>query len=104
MGQNVYMPVQILNGTPLFYEDGAGEPLVLVHGSWVEHTSWDFVIAGLARSHRIVRYDRRGHGQNSAPPEGRVDPLIVPRSTNPSDASRLVRKGSFVHHAALVQG
>jgi pimeloyl-ACP methyl ester carboxylesterase len=64
------MPVQIFNGTPLFYEDdGAGEPLVMVHGSWVEHTSWDFVTTGLARTHRIVRYDRRGHGQSSSSPE-----------------------------------
>src|ERR1700682_5672729 len=69
-GQNVCMSTRIFNGTPLFYEDeGAGEPLVLVHGSWVEHTSWVLVVAGLARTHRFVRYDRRGHGQSSAPPE-----------------------------------
>jgi pimeloyl-ACP methyl ester carboxylesterase len=68
------MPTEIFNGTPLFYEDeGAGEPVVLVHGSWAEHSNWDFVVAGLARTHRVVRYDRRGHGQSTTPPaEGTV--------------------------------
>jgi pimeloyl-ACP methyl ester carboxylesterase len=63
------MPTQTLNGTPLFYSsEGAGEPLVLVHGSWAEQTTWDLVVPGLARSSRVVRYDRRGHGQSTAPP------------------------------------
>jgi pimeloyl-ACP methyl ester carboxylesterase len=59
---------------PLFYEvDGDGEPLVLVHGSWAEHTTWNAVAPALAHSHRVVRYDRRGHGQSTAPPaEGTV--------------------------------
>jgi pimeloyl-ACP methyl ester carboxylesterase len=64
------MPTQIFNGTPLFCDDkGDGEPLVLVHGSWAEQTTWDLIVAGLARTHRVVRYDRRGHGQSTAPPE-----------------------------------
>ena len=68
------MPTQVVHGTPLFYEvDGDGEPLVLVHGSWAEQTNWDPVVPGLARSHRVVRYDRRGHGQSTTPPaEGTV--------------------------------
>jgi len=64
------MTSQVFNGTSLFYKDeGDGEPVVLVHGSWTEHTSWDFVVAGLSSTHRVVRYDRRGHGQSTAPPE-----------------------------------
>ena len=64
------MPTRICNGTTLFYEDqGDGEPLVLVHGSWADHTNWDLVAGPLARTHRVVRYDRRGHGQSTAPPE-----------------------------------
>ncbi len=68
------MPIQVFNGTPLFYEvDGDGEPLVLVYGSWAEQTNWNAVVPGLARSHRVVRYDRRGHGQSKASPvEGTV--------------------------------
>ena len=74
LGQNASVPTQVFNGTPLFYEvDGDGEPLVLVHGSWAEHTTWNAVIPGLARSHRVVCYDRRGHALSTAPPaEGTI--------------------------------
>jgi len=36
------MPQQpSVDGTRLFYElSGSGDPLVLVHGSWVEHKDW----------------------------------------------------------------
>jgi pimeloyl-ACP methyl ester carboxylesterase len=69
------MPTQTFNGTALFYEDqGDGEPVVLVHGSWAEQTTWDLVVPGLARTHRVIRYDRRGHGQSTAaaPEQGTV--------------------------------
>jgi pimeloyl-ACP methyl ester carboxylesterase len=52
-------PQQRLNGTELFYElTGSGDPLVLVHGSWTDHKSWQFVVPGLARSFRVLTYDR----------------------------------------------
>jgi len=38
------MPEQRVIRVNLFYElIGSGDPLVLVHGSWVDHTSWRFV-------------------------------------------------------------
>jgi pimeloyl-ACP methyl ester carboxylesterase len=61
--------IRTFNGTPLFYNDeGDGEPVVLVHGSWAEHSNWDLIVPGLARSYRVIRYDRRGHGQSEADP------------------------------------
>jgi len=57
-----------MNGTRLHYErSGAGDPLVLVHGSWVDGSVWDAVLATLARSFNVVSYDRRGHGRSSCP-------------------------------------
>jgi pimeloyl-ACP methyl ester carboxylesterase len=55
-----------VNGVRLFYEiTGTGEiPLVLVHGSWVSHHSWDLVVPRLARSFRVLAYDRRGHSES----------------------------------------
>jgi len=49
------MPEQRVNGAKLFYElNGSGDPLVLVHGSWVDHKDWQLVVPHLARSFRSI--------------------------------------------------
>ena len=60
------MPTATINGVQIFNElSGTGEvPLVLVHGSWVSHHSWDFVVPRLAESFRVLTYDRRGHSES----------------------------------------
>jgi pimeloyl-ACP methyl ester carboxylesterase len=63
------MPLLHLNGTRLHYERaGAGTPLVLVHGSWVDCRVWQAVLPSLVRSFDVVIYDRRGHSRSSCPP------------------------------------
>jgi pimeloyl-ACP methyl ester carboxylesterase len=58
-----------INGIELYYElsGQAGEPLVLVHGSWGEHHGWDLMVPALARSFRVLTYDRRGHSRSERP-------------------------------------
>src|SRR5918992_1380354 len=59
------MPRLRVNGVELYYEViGEGDPLVLVHGGWGDHTSWRLVVDEFARSYQIVTYDRRGHSQS----------------------------------------
>jgi pimeloyl-ACP methyl ester carboxylesterase len=59
------MPRIRADGVHLYYEIiGEGDPLVLVHGGWGDHTSWRLVVAELARSYQVVAYDRRGHSQS----------------------------------------
>ena len=49
-------------------EAGAGEPIVLLHG-WPQHWyCWRKVIPALAREHRVICPDLRGHGWTDAPP------------------------------------
>jgi pimeloyl-ACP methyl ester carboxylesterase len=57
------------NGTPLAYDEaGSGDPVVLVHGSWNQRQAWMFFVPELSSSFRVVSYDRRGHGESTAPP------------------------------------
>ena len=46
---------------------GSGPTVVLVHGSWDDHSAWSAVAALLAPSCRVVVYDRRGHGDSTVP-------------------------------------
>jgi len=63
------MTIADVNGVQLHYErSGAGVPLVLVHGSWVDCRNWDGVIPLLRDSFDVVVYDRRGHNLSSCPP------------------------------------
>lgn len=58
-----------VNGVRLFYKlDGAAEvPLVLVHGSWASHETWEYVVPELAMSFSVLTYDRRGHSRSERP-------------------------------------
>lgn len=63
------MPRARVNGVGLYYElAGEGDPLVLVHGSWVDHFSWAPVLPRLAERYRVLVYDRRGHSRSERPP------------------------------------
>lgn len=49
-----------VNGTEIFYkEQGAGTPLLLIHGNGCDADVWDGVIDPLAKSFRVIAYDRR---------------------------------------------
>jgi pimeloyl-ACP methyl ester carboxylesterase len=60
------MPIDKINGVKIFWEltGSKGEPLVLVHGSWGDHHSWDIVAGEFAKTFRVLTYDRRGHSQS----------------------------------------
>jgi pimeloyl-ACP methyl ester carboxylesterase len=63
--------LRTVNGTPLYSATtGTGEPLVLVHGSWTDHHSWDLVARGLAESFQVTVYDRSGHTLSPRRPTG----------------------------------
>jgi pimeloyl-ACP methyl ester carboxylesterase len=57
------------DGATIAYEvTGDGPPIVLVHGITESRRSWDPLIAPLARDHRVVAVDLRGHGESDRRP------------------------------------
>ncbi|MCQ1957742.1 alpha/beta hydrolase [Arthrobacter sp. zg-Y826] len=64
-----YIEVGTENSTAihLYYEDqGAGQPVVLIHGYPLDGHSWERQTRELlAAGHRVITYDRRGFGQSS---------------------------------------
>ncbi|MGW6541223.1 alpha/beta fold hydrolase [Streptomyces sp. NPDC055051] len=60
------------NPIELYYEDqGAGRPVVLIHGFPLDCHSWERQTAALLDAgHRVITYDRRGFGQSSQPATG----------------------------------
>ncbi|MEU4672725.1 alpha/beta fold hydrolase [Amycolatopsis sp. NPDC023774] len=47
-------------------EAGQGPPVVLLHAGLADRRMWDHQFAALAEHHRVIRYDRRGHGDSQA--------------------------------------
>ena len=56
----------ISDGATIAYDDqGAGRPLVLVHGITESRRAWDPVVPYLADTWRVISIDMRGHGESS---------------------------------------
>lgn len=52
-----------VDGGTLYYETmGEGEPLVLLHGGFLDHRMWDDQFELMAGQFRVIRYDARGNG------------------------------------------
>ena len=59
-----------IEGTELYVEErGTGEPLLLLHGLMGTGSDWRHVfdLDALARTHRVIMPDARGHGRSSNP-------------------------------------
>ncbi|MCT1356375.1 alpha/beta fold hydrolase [Rothia kristinae] len=59
------------DGVRLSYTDeGAGRPVVMIHGWTFSGRFFDGVALELARGHRVIRLDLRGHGRSESPDHG----------------------------------
>src|SRR5215470_683849 len=68
------MPVVSVGEIDLYYEsEGQGPPLLLIHGTGADATSWDPLLPFLVGERRVIRYDRRGFSRSRAAPFGKHD-------------------------------
>jgi pimeloyl-ACP methyl ester carboxylesterase len=79
-------------------EQGSGPSLLLLHGLFMDHSTWDAVVDALASRYRVVAPDLPGFGQSEKPPESRF-----PYGINTfSDAVLDLYAGLELGRAALV--
>ncbi|MDH3702905.1 MAG: alpha/beta fold hydrolase [Alphaproteobacteria bacterium] len=60
------MPPEKLNDTALAV-DGAGPPVILVHGMGLNRHMWEWQLARLTDHFTVIRYDLLGHGESDRP-------------------------------------
>lgn len=67
----------------LYYEEeGAGVPMVFLHGFTLDHRMWAAQKEHFSRQYRVIVPDSRGHGKSDAPPtnysrDTRVEDLLL---------------------------
>jgi 3-oxoadipate enol-lactonase len=49
-------------------EDGAGPPVILIHGLGMDRHMWSGQVPELAKRHTVITYDLIGHGESAKPP------------------------------------
>jgi 3-oxoadipate enol-lactonase len=72
---------------------GDGPPVILLHAGIVDRGMWDDVVPLLADAFRVIRYDARGFGESSRPPDGefaRWDDLFAVMDAAGADRAHLV--------------
>ena len=72
-----------LRNRVVYYDRGAGTPLVLVHGMFGDHMDWAPVLAPLAARHRIIALDLPGFGDSDKPSRPFPAPATCHRWTSP---------------------
>ena len=66
------MPEVRVNDADLFYIDqGAGAPVLFVHGAWMDHRYWEPQREAVAAQYRFMAYDLRYHGTALWPDDGK---------------------------------
>jgi pimeloyl-ACP methyl ester carboxylesterase len=76
------------NGIDIYYELwGQGPPLVMAHGFCGCTDEWRALVLPLAKKHRLLLYDVRGHGRSSAP----EDPALYSMPIFAADQAALMR-------------
>ena len=81
------MPKIDRDGVKIYYEvHGSGPPLLLTHGYSSTSAMWQGQIEALSRTHTLVLWDMRGHGQSDYP----ADPAAYSEALTVADMAALL--------------
>jgi 3-oxoadipate enol-lactonase len=83
-----------------YRDDGSGPSVLFIHGWALDLELWELQAAGLAATHRVLRFDRRGFGLSSGIPSLRADVEDVGALLDHLGVSRAVLVGAS--HGARV--
>jgi 3-oxoadipate enol-lactonase len=82
------------DGVRLAYDaSGSGPPVVLLHAGIVDRGMWDDVVPLLIEDFQVIRFDARGFGESSRPPDrtfARWDDLFAVMDASGVDRAHLV--------------
>lgn len=67
------------DGRFAYHDAGTGDPVILLHGGFLDHRMWDEQIPVLESRYRVVAPDARGHGAsaNASRPFRHADDLAA---------------------------
>jgi len=89
-----------VDGTRLhFVMEGAGRPVVFVHGNPGSAQDWMRVLDPLAARHRAIAFDRPGHGQSQRPKHGEVTVEVQARLLHDALQQLHVERPIIVGHS-----
>jgi len=62
------MPTLLINNCNIYYEIiGQGDPLLFIHGLGSSSRDWQDQIDSFSKTHQVIVFDVRGHGQSDKP-------------------------------------
>ena len=89
-----------VNGTRLHYiVQGSGRPVVLIHGNPGSADDWMPVLTTLALHHRVIAFDRPGHGQSQRPKHGEATVEVQAQLIHDALAQLRVDRPIIVGHS-----
>jgi pimeloyl-ACP methyl ester carboxylesterase len=87
MWQNEKMPILQIDGLSFHYlVEGAGPPLLLLHGHGGSCRSWHHQVPDFSKSYRVICLDLRGFGESAKPPGSYSAELLA------KDAAEVIRQ------------
>jgi pimeloyl-ACP methyl ester carboxylesterase len=94
-----------VNGMQLYYEvTGAGDPLIVLHGAYMNIPSMGAIIPKLAKTHRVYAVELQGHGRTTDIDRPITYPAMADDVGAFMDAVRLTKADVFGYSMGAIVG